>query len=171
MQRNKTQRKRIVPTPTPDVPIGPFVGDTVAKATEDSLDAFLYADQVTFNQPWQKLDRGARLDRLRKFVQAYPNLSPAEMASLLAAVLHAFETRQLNTKLAVDYDPVLAKVQSVRGLKERVTLSGLKTFRIESPTMRATVRRAPKKENADVEVLATSGPGSGTVQVLNQPTT
>jgi len=140
MNRNKTQRKRIS-TPAPEVPLGPFVGDNVAKATEDSLDAFLAADQITFNQPWQKLDRGARLDRLRKFVQTYPDLSPAEATSLLAAILQAYETKQLNTKLAVDYDPVAAKIVGIRGLKERVGLSGLRTFRIEM-AVRATVRRA-----------------------------
>lgn len=140
MNRNKTQRKRIS-TPAPEVPVGPFVGDNVAKATEDSLDAFLAADQITFNQPWQKLDRGARLDRLRKFVQTYPDLSPAEATSLLAAILLAYETKQLNTKLAVDYDPVAAKIVGIRGLKERVGLSGLRTFRIET-AVRATVRRA-----------------------------
>jgi len=139
MQRNKTQRKRIT-TPTPVVPLGPFMGDNVVKATEDSLDAFLSADQATFNQPWQKLDRGARLDRLRKYVQSYPDLTPAEAASLLAAVLQAYETKQLNTKLAIDYDPVNARVTAIRGLKERVGLSGLRTFRIES-TVRATIRR------------------------------
>ena len=141
MQRNKTQRKRCIPTPAPEGAAGPFMGDNVAKATEDSLDAFLTAEQVSFNQPWQKLDRGARLDRLRKFVQAYPDLSPAESASLLAAVLQAFETRQLNTKLAVDYDPTLAKISVIRGLKERVGLNGLKTFRIDATTVRATIRR------------------------------
>jgi len=141
MQRNKTQRKRAPPTPTPETP-GPFVSDNVAKTTEDSLDAFLFADQVTFNQPWQRLDRGARLDRLRKFVQAYPNLTQAETASLLAAILQAFETRQLNTKLAVDYDPLTAKIIAIRGLKDRVGLSGLKTFRIDGATMRSTIRRS-----------------------------
>lgn len=140
MQRNKTQRKRIN-TPTPIVPIGPFMGDNVVKATEDSLDAFLSADLISFNQPWTRLDRGAKLDRLRKYVQAYPGLSPAESASLLATILQAYETKQLNTKLAIDYDPVEAKVLVVRGLKERVGLSGLRTFRIEAQP-RATIRRS-----------------------------
>jgi hypothetical protein len=140
MQRNKTQRKRIN-TPTPVVPIGPFMGDNVVKATEDSLDAFLSADQISFNQPWARLDRGAKLDRLRKYVQAYPDLSPAESASLLATILQAYETKQLNTKLAIEYDPVEAKVLVVRGLKERVGLSGLRTFRIEV-LPRATIRRS-----------------------------
>lgn len=156
MQRNKTQRKRVAPTPTPDIPVGPFMGDNVVKATEDSLDAFLSADMISFNQPWQKLDRGSRLDRLRKFVQAYPSLSMAERASLLTATLQAFELRQLNTKVAVDYDPATATIQSIRGLKERTGLNGLKTFRIDSSAVaRSTLKR---KVAANLNTPTTENP-------------
>lgn len=145
MQRNKTQRRRVAPTPTPDV-AGPFQGDNVAKATEDSLDALFAAETTnTFQQTWQKLDRGSRLDRLRKFVQTYnpggQELSPAERASLLTAVLQAFELRQLNTKLAVEYDPVTTTVLSIRGLRERTAPSGLRTFRIETVANRTTQKQ------------------------------
>jgi hypothetical protein len=146
-QRNKTVRRRVAPTPTPDV-VGPFQGDNVAKATEDSLDALFAAETTnTFQQTWQKLDRGSRLDRLRKFVQTYisdPPLTPAERASLLTAVLQAYELRQLNTKLAVEYDPVAATVTSIRGLRERIH-SGLRLFRIEPIATRSTQkqRKAP----------------------------
>jgi len=151
MQRNKTQRRRLIPTPTPDVPVGPFLGDNVAKATEDSLDALFAAETTnTFQQTWQKLDRGSRLDRLRKFVQTYnPSspaaaLTPAERASLLTAVLQAFELRQLNTKLAVEYDGPTATVTSIRGLRERTAPSGLRTFRIEAVVSRATTQKQRK---------------------------
>lgn len=137
-----------------------FAGDTVLKATEDSLDALFAAEsEATFHQPWAKLDRGSRLDRLRKFVQSYvspaaPSLTPAERASLLSAILAAFELRQLNTKVAVEYDPVTATVQSIRGLRERIAPSGLRTFRID-PAVAAAARtthkatRAPKAVTAD----------------------
>ncbi len=157
-------------TPAPDVPLGPFMGDNVARATENSLEELFAAESLaTFQQPWQKLDRGSRLDRLRKFVTAYPNisakpdctnqqiesigpnLSPAERASLLTAVLQAFELRQLNTKVAVEYDAATATVLSIRGLKERTTTSGLKTFRIDNapPATRTTQkqRKAPAGPN------------------------
>lgn len=150
-QRGKTQRRRPGPsTPSslmPDGPAAPFLSDSVAKATEDSLDALFAAEtNTTFHQPWQKLDRGSRLDRLRRFVSTYPDLTPAERASLLAAVLQAFEIRQLNTKVAVEYDPVSGVIQTLRGLREKLTPSGLRTFRIESTTaVRSTQRqrRAP----------------------------
>lgn len=147
--RNKTQRRRGPQTPSHDV-AGPFASDNVVKATEDSLDA-LFAAEVTnnFQQPWQKLDRGSRLDRLRKFVQTYNPvgaavLTPAERASLLTAVLQAFELRQLNSKLAVEYDPISVTVLSIRGLRERTNpVTGLRTFRIEiaTPATRATTQK------------------------------
>lgn len=158
MQRNKTQRRRGPSTPATEIQ-GNFGGDTVVKATEDSLDALFAAEAISnFQQPWQKLDRGSRLDRLRKFVQAYPDLSPAERASLLTAILQAFELRQLNTKLAVDYDPVTATVTAVRGLRERVTTAGFRTFRIDAaPATRSTQKqRTPKVAAANLNPPSTN---------------
>ena len=149
MQRNKTQRRRVPPppTPAPDSGTAPFQGDSVVKSTEDSLDALFAAETTnTFQQPWQKLDRGSRLDRLRKFVHSYPDVSPAEQASLLTAVLQAYELRQLNTKLAVDYDPVSASITGIRGLRERVTPSGFHTFRIDTVATRTTHTQKQKKD-------------------------
>ena len=161
MQRNKTQRRRGPSTPTPDV-AGPFQGDNVAKATEDSLEALFAAETTnTFQQTWQKLDRGSRLDRLRRFVQTYnpptpaAPLSPAERASLLTAILQAFELRQLNTKLAVEYDPVAALVTSIRGLRERTAVSGLRTFRIEAIATRSTQKQT-RKGAADLNAPPTT---------------
>jgi len=163
MQRNKTQRRRVAPTPTPDV-AGPFQGDNVAKATEDSLDALFAAETTnTFQQTWQKLDRGSRLDRLRKFVQIFnppapaAHLTPAERASLLTAILQAFELRQLNTKLAVEYDPITANILSIRGLRERTAPSGLRTFRIEAVAVRTTQKQGRKTANLNT---ATTNPVS-----------
>jgi len=168
MQRNKTQRRRIAPTPPSDV-AGPFQGDNVAKATEDSLDALMAAETTnTFQQTWQKLDRGSRLDRLRKFVQAFnpaagQPLSPAERASLLTAILGAFELRQLNTKLAVEYEPTTATILSIRGLRERTAPSGLRTYRIETVASRTTTQKQRiskgkevKEAKADLNVPPTS---------------
>jgi hypothetical protein len=123
-----------------------FTSDTVVKATEDSLEAFFACESAaTFNQTWQKLDRGSRLDRLRKFVATYPgSLTAAERAALLSTVLKAFELRQLNTKVAVEYDPASATITTIRGLRERLTLSGLRTYRIDPPTTartRTTIKR------------------------------
>ena len=136
---------------------GPFGGDNVARATEDSLDALFAAESLTnFQQPWQKLDRGSRLDRLRKFVQTYTPatgspLTPAERASLLTAVLAAFELRQLNTKVAVEYDPTAAAVTGIRGLRERTTQNGLRTYRIEAIRTVQKTRKAVPAAAADAE--------------------
>jgi hypothetical protein len=152
-------RKRAPATPIPDAPVGPFIGDSVVKATEDSLDALFAAETInTFQQTWQKLDKGARLDRLRKYVQAYPGLTPAERASLLTAVLQAFELRQLNTKVAVEYEPTTATILSIRGLRERTAPSGLKTFRIDTVVSRSTTQKQRKPAAANLNAATTETP-------------
>jgi len=145
-QRNKTQRRRMPSTPAQEL-TSPFATDSAVKATEDSLDALFAAETTnTFQQTWQKMDRGSRLDRLRKFVHSYPDLTPAERASLLTAVLQAFELRQLNTKVAVEYDPVTATILSIRGLRERTNPSGLRTFRIDTTVCRPTTTATTQKQ-------------------------
>jgi hypothetical protein len=165
-QRNKTQRRRMPATPAQEL-TSPFATDSAVKATEDSLDALFAAETTnTFQQPWQKLDRGSRLDRLRKFVQGYPDLTPAERASLLTAVLQAFELRQLNTKVAVDYDPVNANIQTIRGLRERTNPSGLRTFRIDSTVCRPTTT-TQKQKRAPAAKAAAASLAADTPSVLN----
>lgn len=164
MQKNKTQRRARLPPAIPmtaDIPMGSYLGDSVAKATEDSLDAFFAAESTaTFHQPWQKLDRGSRLDRLRKFVQGYPDLTPAERASLLTAVLQAFELRQLNTKVAVEYDVAAAAVTNIRGLRERLAPSGLKTFRIDTTSAAAAGAGATRTTHKQRKTAAAGTPSA-----------
>jgi hypothetical protein len=125
------------------------------KATEDSLDSLFAAESAAcFAQTWQKLDKGGRLDRLRRFVQSYPDLSPAERASLLTAVLQAFELRQLNTKSSVDYDPATATILTIRGLRERVsTTTGLRTFRIDTSAAAITATRTTQRRKGAAAAL------------------
>lgn len=149
MQRAKTLRKKTAPAAPAAGGAGTDAfggGDSIVKATEDSLDAFFACESAAnFNQSWQKLDRGSRLDRLRKFAASYPgSLTAAERAALLSTVLKAFELRQLNTKVAVEYDPTTATITAIRGLRERTTLSGLRTYRIDPPSVpraRTTIKR------------------------------
>ena len=160
--RNKTQRRRGPSTPAP-VMTGAFGGDNVVKSTEESLDALFAAEsENTFRQTWQKLDRGSRLDRLRKFVTTYPDLTPAERASLLAAVLQAFELRQLNTKVAVEYDPVNACVTNIRGLRERTNASGLRTFRIDATPVAPTPTRTTQKAKGGSKSAAAAAAAEAT---------
>lgn len=170
MQRAKTQRKRAPPTAGTTAPDSTFTSDNVLKATDDSLDAFFACESAaTFNQPWQKLDRGSRLDRLRKFVTMYPGtLSAAERAALLSTVLKAFELRQLNTKVAIEYDPASATITAIRGLRERITPSGLRTYRIDPPTTartRTTIKRKAT-ESGSVTVATPSTLTSPTLDSL-----
>ena len=139
-QHNKTQRRRGPQTPTMDMS-GAFQPATMIEATETSLDAHFAADSAfTFQQPWLKLDRGSKWDRLRRFVEAYPDLSAEERDSLRAATRLAHEAGQLKAKAAIDYDANNGEVLTIHGLRERKTPSGRK-FRIE-PRVAAKTRKA-----------------------------
>jgi hypothetical protein len=120
---------------------GAFQSSSVIEATETSLDALFAAEATaTFQQPWLKLDRGAKWDRLRRFVEAYPGLTGEERDSLRAATRLAHEAGQLKAKAAVDYDANNGEVLTIHGLRERKTPSGRK-FRIE-PRPAAKTRKA-----------------------------
>jgi len=159
---NKTQRRKQAPAPAlasnlPGVGAPPPTADSIVKATEESLDIFLASEaQRTFQQPWTALDRGSRMDRLRRWVQAYPDVTPAERASLLAAVLQAFELRYLNSKFAVDYDPTTATIITVKGLRERRNAVGLRTFRIEQQTAASRQTQRAKKPTTKTDSNETS---------------
>ena len=157
MQRsqNKTQRRR-GPTTVGDGSAAPFESDKIVTTAEESLDVLFAAEaEKTFHQAWQRLDRGSRLDRLRKYIRAYPDVSPAERASLLAAVLEAFELKLLGTKLAVDYDAASAQIKNIPGIRVRTTPSGLKAFRYE-PTetrQRSTLKSTDKSTKVSGSAL------------------
>ncbi len=160
--RSRTQRRRTTAATATEIiaAASPFAGaDTVAKSTEDSLDALFAAEAAAnFNQPWARLDRGSRLDRLRRWVQTYPDLTPAERASLLTAVLQAYELRLLNSKAVVEYDPATATVLAIRGLRERRNVAGLRTFRIDTAAA-AAPPRATQKRAAPAATVAPSVTG------------
>lgn len=162
------------PTPIPEG-VGPFGGDSIVKTTEDSLDALFAAESdATFRQAWQKLDRGARLDRLRKFVQTFQpadgtTLSPAERASLLTAILQAFELRQLNSKAMVEYEPASARVILIRGLRERVNpVTGLRYYRIDTAAATPASRATQKQKTPKVTAAATNLNGATTTDSAGQ---
>ena len=144
LAHNKTQRRRGPQTPTQDTS-GAFQSASVIEATETSLEALFAADAAaTFHQPWLRLDRGAKWDRLRRFIEAYPDLNVEERESLRATVRMAHEAGQLKTKGAIDYDAAAGEVLAIHGLRERKTPSGRK-FRIE-PRPVAKTRKATPSE-------------------------
>ncbi len=103
MQRNKTQRRKPAAIPTPDVP-GPFAGDTVAKATEDTLSA-LFAAETT----------------------------------------------------------ATATITAIRGLRERMNPSGLRTFRIEAAPAPSRTTQKQRKVATAAQSL-NGGPSSSSTE-------
>ena len=100
-----------------------------------------------YKRPWHRLERGLRLNRIRKFIEnerQRMNLSDVD-TELLTNLLHrALDKKQLNSKTCVIYDAEKEDVQEIKGLVYHKTADG----RIVSQIARKTVptrRKIPGK--------------------------
>lgn len=92
---------------------------TVAtNSTETALaDLLREENMLAARQPWARLDRGLRVQRLRAFAAAHPSMTTAtEVAALARVLVQALDARTLNSKQRLQYDSCLGVVQDVSGL-------------------------------------------------------
>lgn len=91
---------------------------TVGLNTE--LESFLNLNaSEAYKRPWHRLERGLRLNRIRKFVEGEKvrmNLSEEDSESLKQRLEKALDKKLLNSKTTVVYDPVTEEIQEIKGL-------------------------------------------------------
>ena len=89
-------------------------------AMNQSMQNILNSEASTaYKKPWHRLERGLRLNRLRSFVDelgATRSFTPAEEDTLLALLTKALDKKLLNSKAAVEYDPVTEKITEIKPL-------------------------------------------------------
>jgi hypothetical protein len=86
-----------------------------------------------FTRPWHRLERGMRLNRLRRFVDEEAlrfQLSDEEKADLYAMLVKALDKKQLNSKSIVNYDCEQQKILEIKGLQFHKTAEGRVVFQI-----------------------------------------
>ncbi len=134
-QRNKTLKR-------------PHDDGTVPANASDTLRDFLDAEALSaYNRPWHRLERGFRLNRLRKFADAEAtkaNLSAPEVQQLLLVLTKALDRRLLNTKSTVIYEQEQGEIKEIKGLIMHRQADGKMTFQMlekKATTMRK--RSAP----------------------------
>jgi hypothetical protein len=134
-QRNKTLKR-------------PHDDGTLPVNASDMLRDFLDSEaENAYNRPWHRLERGFRLNRLRKFAEAEAaktQLSPPEVQQLLLVLTKALDRRLLNTKTTVIYEQELAEIKEIKGLIMHRQADGKMTFQMlekKATTMRK--RSAP----------------------------
>ena len=146
VNRNKTRR---APSPT-------NTSDTPSYALNTGLEQFLNLNaSEAYKRPWHRLERGLRLNRIRKFVDAEKtrlSLSDDDAEYLKQRLEKALDKKLLNSKTCVVYDLEKEEILEIKGLVYHRTAEGRVlsnivdkksvTFR-KKPTMAASLNLKP----------------------------
>jgi hypothetical protein len=126
---------------------GELIGEAFRRSveTQDSLVRFL--DQEAgdaYKRQWHRLERGLRLNRLRKFAEEESqrlNLSDAEKLSLYTLLAKSLDKKLLNSKTSVIYDSEKEAITEIKGLVMHRNASGLMLFQLIDKQKAVTFRR------------------------------
>ena len=136
-QRNKTLKR-------------PHDDGTIPVNASDTLRDFLDAEaENAYNRPWHRLERGFRLNRLRKFAEAEAiktQLSPAEVQQLQLVLTKALDRRLLNTKTTVIYEQESGEINENPGVPT-VTRGGYRSMRRTRKARKIKRTRNVKKQS------------------------
>ncbi len=118
---NTRRTRRASPSPT-----GAAEQSTVGLNTE--LESFLNLNaSEAYKRPWHRLERGLRLNRIRKFVEGEKgrlNLSEDDAEYLKQRLEKALDKKMLNSKTCVVYDIEKEEIQEIKGLVYHRTAEG-----------------------------------------------
>jgi hypothetical protein len=117
------------------------------------LDARLELErQRAYQRPWNKLEKGLKLNRLRLFAEeeaAREHYSTKEQADLFEFLHTQLERRMITGKQQVQYDLARERITGVRGLRTTVGEDGQRAFHMQEP--RRTVRRTARSPHVKME--------------------
>jgi hypothetical protein len=118
---------------------------THLRTTTNNFVSFLNEEaNNAFKRPWHKLEKGLRMNRLRKFSEdegTRLSLSEAEKTTLLSLLLKAFNKNALNSKSAVIYDPEEESIKEIKGLVMHRNADGRVLFQILEKRNAVTFRK------------------------------
>ena len=81
-----------------------------------------------FNRPWHRIERGLRLNRLRKYVDDISvenNMSKEEEKDVFIFFQKQLDNKKLNTLKIVEYDQIKEQIMNIKGLEIKRNLEGL----------------------------------------------
>lgn len=139
MNRNKTVKK-----------INAADSDLSGNAHFTPLMNFLKQESDNaFKRPWHRLERGLRMNRLRKFSEDEAKrlkLGESEKNNLFILLNKSLEKKLLNSKTAVIYDQDEEKITEIKGLVSHRTSSGETLFQLLDRKNAVTFRRRPQPQ-------------------------
>ena len=133
--RNKTLKKTV------DVS-GAQLPDQV---NTDSLVRFLDQDAGNaYKRQWHRLERGLRLNRLKKFSQEEAerlHLTDSERDALYSLLCKSLDKKLLNSKTSVFYDVQQERITEIKGLVMHTNSEGKNLFQLLDKQKGVTFRR------------------------------
>ena len=106
--------------------------------------------ESAFRRPWHRLERGLRMNRLRKFSEDEAKrlkLSEVEKNNLFILLNKSLEKKLLNSKTAVIYDMEEEKITEIKGLVSHRTSTGETLFQLLDRKNAVTFRRRPQPQS------------------------
>lgn len=135
-------RKRIV-----DIS-GGFPG-MVSDRSDQFMKFLMTNSEDAFTRPWHRLERGMRLNRLRRFVEDEAvrfQFTDEEQISMLNTLTKALDKKLLNSKSVVNYDTDQQKILEIKGFVFHRQADGTIVFQfVERKT--GTMRRKASTES------------------------
>jgi hypothetical protein len=127
---------------------GGFPG-MISDRNEQFMKFLVTNSEDAFTRPWHRLERGMRLNRIRKFVDEEADrftLSENEKAELFNMLTKAVDKKQLNSKSVVTYDTEQQKILEIKGLVFHRTAEGRIVFQI-TERKASTQKKRPIEKN------------------------
>ena len=139
MNRSKTQKRTVAE----DISGNAFAAHL--RASTNTFVNFLNQEaDDAYKRPWHKLERGLRMNRLKKFVEDETvrlNLTERSKASLQQALMKSFEKKNLNSKSAVIYDQDEQCIKEIKGLVMHRNAEGDVLFQVLEKRNAVTFRK------------------------------
>jgi hypothetical protein len=121
---------------------GEFTG--IVNDRADKFMAFLSTNaDNAFTRPWHRLERGLRINRIRKYVAdetARSNFTEIEQQRMFDTLSKALDKKQLNSKSVVNYDPEKQEILEIKGFSYHRSSDGTMQF-LYSERKTGTLRR------------------------------
>jgi len=144
MDRHKTQKK------VNDDKVDKIDKDTFKILLEDSA-------KEAYARPWNRLERGLRLNRLRIFIEDISpqfNMTKEEKDSFFIFLQKAVDKKLLNTSKIVQYDKETQRIKTISGLEIKRNQDVLKWAFIKKQKPDGT-RKKKAEDNFSVSTDAT----------------
>jgi hypothetical protein len=118
---------------------------TLGYGQSPGLEQFLNVNaSEAYRRPWHRLERGLRLNRIRRFIDAEKErmtLADADVLQLTTLLHKAMDKKLLNSKTAVIYDMEKEEIQEIKGLVYHKAADGRILSQIVEKKAGVTFRR------------------------------